>query len=135
MDEYLNDAFMKEDIDKMMACLTPRQRQVIGLRYDLDNTNGEMRTLEEIGRELCVTRERIRQIEEHAFTKIRSQQHESKVKEVQTSVLPPPKVIPAPNHNNSNSFDKIRRKYNAAGTDERNRRLQNKIERIRKTIN
>ncbi len=132
IDEYLNEACMKEEIDRMMACLTPRQQQIINLRYDLDHTNGEMRTLEEIGRELCLTREQIRQIEDHAFTKIKNfcqwQANENE-------------RIGRENSASKNGRETVSDEIltNKVGkrpkADERDRRLQNKIERIRKTLN
>jgi RNA polymerase primary sigma factor len=58
--------------DELMAALdelTPRERDVIMLRYGMDGD--EPRTLEEVGRALEVTRERVRQIESSALTKLR----------------------------------------------------------------
>src|SRR5712692_2230251 len=62
---------IKQQIKVMLDCLKPRERKVIELRYDLDDEKGEMRTLEEVGQEMQVSRERIRQIEEKAFDKMR----------------------------------------------------------------
>ena len=52
-----------------MASLTERERNVIKLRFGLDD--GKTRTLEEVGKEFNVTRERIRQIEAKALRKLR----------------------------------------------------------------
>ena len=53
----------------MLASLTPRERKVLELRFGLED--GRSRTLEEVGREFNVTRERIRQIEAKALRKLR----------------------------------------------------------------
>jgi RNA polymerase sigma factor (sigma-70 family) len=57
------------EIDKLLAPLDERERQILRLRYGLDR--GEPRTLEEVGRVLNLTRERIRQIERTALSKLR----------------------------------------------------------------
>ncbi len=57
------------EIDKLLAPLDDRERQILRLRYGLDR--GEPRTLEEVGRALDLTRERIRQIERTALAKLR----------------------------------------------------------------
>jgi len=56
-------------IDKILQSLGEREEKVIRLRYGLDD--GQPRTLEEVGREFCVTRERIRQIEVKALKKLK----------------------------------------------------------------
>ena len=58
-------------VEQMMDCLTDREAEVLDLRFGL--TDGEKRTLEEIGEVFGVTRERIRQIEKKALTKLRVQ--------------------------------------------------------------
>lgn len=60
---------MKEEIDKVLDSLTDREREVLELRYGLKD--GRTRTLEEIGKEFGVTRERIRQIESKALRKLK----------------------------------------------------------------
>jgi RNA polymerase primary sigma factor len=61
-------AWVADDLVKALQVLTPRQRDVLVLRYGLDG--GRPRTLEEIGRLHAVTRERIRQIEKKAKVKL-----------------------------------------------------------------
>jgi RNA polymerase sigma factor (sigma-70 family) len=60
---------LRREIDAVLATLSPREQEVIRLRCGLDD--GRPRTLAEVGRELGVTRERIRQIERRALTKLR----------------------------------------------------------------
>ena len=60
---------LKEQIDDVLHSLAPRERRVLQLRFGLDD--GRSRTLEEVGKEFNVTRERIRQIEAKALRKLR----------------------------------------------------------------
>jgi len=60
---------MKEQLDEVMNTLTPREAKVLKLRFGLED--GRARTLEEVGKEFDVTRERIRQIEAKALRKLR----------------------------------------------------------------
>ena len=57
-------------IQRALAQLTPREAKILRMHYGLD-TGSEPRTLEEIGQDLSVTRERVRQIEAGAFAKLR----------------------------------------------------------------
>ncbi|MCO5563361.1 hypothetical protein L7F22_017002 [Adiantum nelumboides] len=66
--KYLREFFM-EDVDSVLRTLRPRERDVMRLRYGLDD--GNPKTLVEIGRLFCVTRERIRQIESKAMSKLK----------------------------------------------------------------
>lgn len=61
---------LREQLMSVLESLTPREQKVIRLRYGLDDSHP--RTLEEVGREFSVTRERIRQIEAKALRKLRS---------------------------------------------------------------
>ncbi len=60
---------LKEQIDEVLSSLTPREQRVLQLRFGLED--GRSRTLEEVGKEFNVTRERIRQIEAKALRKLR----------------------------------------------------------------
>ena len=60
---------LKEQLDDLLATLTPREKNVLRLRYGLED--GRERTLEEVGKSFNVTRERIRQIEAQALRKLR----------------------------------------------------------------
>jgi RNA polymerase sigma factor (sigma-70 family) len=63
------------EVDKLLASLEEREREILRLRYGLDR--GEPRTLEEVGSALSLTRERIRQIERGALSKLRHPSGES----------------------------------------------------------
>ena len=65
----VNSALLKEEINKALDTLTERERRVLELRYGL--VDGKSRTLEEVGSEFKVTRERIRQIEAKAIRKLK----------------------------------------------------------------
>ncbi len=67
-EEAVNEVMMKDSLQSAMEVLTPREKQVIDLRFGL--TDGRPRTLEEVGTEFSVTRERIRQIEAKALRKL-----------------------------------------------------------------
>lgn len=69
-EEMLNRLSMKKDVHKALHTLTARERQVVRLRFGLPD--GRIRTLQEIGLVMGVSRERIRQIESGAFRKLRS---------------------------------------------------------------
>jgi RNA polymerase primary sigma factor len=66
-------AMLNEAVNQALAELSERERRVVRLRFGLDD--GEMRTLEEVGREFGVTRERIRQIESKTLAKLRHPMH------------------------------------------------------------
>ncbi len=63
------DALLPAEVARLLAPLDERERTVIRLRYGLDR--GEARTLEEVGESFNLTRERIRQIEARAMSKLR----------------------------------------------------------------
>ena len=67
--EYADNSLLKDKIDEVLKELTDREERVLRLRYGLDD--GRTHTLEEVGKEFGVTRERIRQIEAKAIKKLR----------------------------------------------------------------
>ncbi len=69
--EAVSYQLLKEQLNKVLHTLTPREEMVIKLRFGLDD--GRTRTLEEVGKEFNITRERIRQIEAKALRKLRHQ--------------------------------------------------------------
>lgn len=71
-EEYAHSQLLKETIQEVLSTLTEREEKVIRLRFGLDN--GRTWTLEEIGKEFNVTRERIRQIEAKAIKKLKGPQ-------------------------------------------------------------
>ncbi|MGQ0743489.1 MAG: RNA polymerase sigma factor RpoD [Acidimicrobiales bacterium] len=72
-------ALLSEAVAEALAGLTERERQVMRLRFGLDD--GQVRTLEEVGREFGVTRERIRQIEAKTLAKLRHPIRSQKLKD------------------------------------------------------
>lgn len=68
-DDYANRQLLKEEIDMVLQGLTEREEKVLRLRFGLED--GRTRTLEEVGKEFNVTRERIRQIEAKALRKLK----------------------------------------------------------------
>ncbi len=70
---------LKEHLGSVLGTLTKRERRVLQLRYGLED--GRQRTLEEVGREFGVTRERIRQIETKALRKLRHPSRSKKLKD------------------------------------------------------
>lgn len=68
-EEAMEQLVQKEEVSELLESLSDRERQVIRLRYGLDG--GKPGTLEEIGEQLGVTRERVRQIEARALEKLR----------------------------------------------------------------
>jgi RNA polymerase primary sigma factor len=69
--DVANHHFLKELVEDLLDGLTERERAVLSLRYGL--ADGRSRTLEEVGKAFQVTRERIRQIEARALSKLRAQ--------------------------------------------------------------
>jgi RNA polymerase primary sigma factor len=72
-------ALMREQLADVLKTLTPREARVLSLRYGLDD--GNPKTLEEVGKEFNVTRERIRQIEAKALRKLRHPSRSKKLKD------------------------------------------------------
>ncbi len=81
--EQAADTLLREHIEEVMQTLTPREAKVLKLRFGLED--GRMRTLEEVGKEFDVTRERIRQIEAKALRKLRHPSRSKKLKDFMSS--------------------------------------------------
>ena len=77
--DVVNFNMLKEQLLKVLDTLTPRETQVLRLRYGIKD--GKPRTLEEVGKEFNVTRERIRQIEAKALRKLRHPTRSKKLKD------------------------------------------------------
>jgi len=77
--EVVAGTLLKEQLIDVLDTLTPREEKVLRLRFGLDD--GKARTLEEVGREFAVTRERIRQIEAKALRKLRHPSRSKKLKD------------------------------------------------------
>ena len=71
---------MREQVDRVLSHLQDRERRVLELRFGL--FDGRPRTLEEIGGELNLTRERIRQIERKALGRLRGDAHVAELREL-----------------------------------------------------
>lgn len=78
-DDAASYILLKEQIEDVFSCLTDREQQVLVLRFGLKD--GKSRTLEEVGQHFSVTRERIRQIEGKALTKLRNRGKRDKIKD------------------------------------------------------
>ncbi len=72
-------SLLKEQLAEVLKTLTPREEKVLSLRYGLED--GHPRTLEEVGKEFNVTRERIRQIEAKALRKLRHPSRSKKLRD------------------------------------------------------
>jgi RNA polymerase primary sigma factor len=70
---------LKEQIEDVLGTLNAREKRVLELRFGLED--GRSRTLEEVGREFGVTRERIRQIEAKALRKLRHPSRSRRLKD------------------------------------------------------
>jgi RNA polymerase primary sigma factor len=77
--EAASHQLLKEQVEDVLASLTLRERKVLQLRFGLED--GRTRTLEEVGKEFGVTRERIRQIEAKALRKLRHPSRSRKLKD------------------------------------------------------
>jgi RNA polymerase primary sigma factor len=77
--EAASHQLLKEQVQEVVGSLTPREQKVLILRFGLED--GRSRTLEEVGREFNVTRERIRQIEAKALRKLRHPSRSKKLKD------------------------------------------------------
>ena len=77
--EVASYTLLKEQLVSVLSTLTPREEKVLKLRFGLED--GRTRTLEEVGKEFHVTRERIRQIEAKALRKLRHPSRSKKLKD------------------------------------------------------
>ncbi len=77
--EAAAETMLKEQLDEVLKTLTDREKKVLRLRFGLDDQRA--RTLEEVGKEFDVTRERIRQIEAKALRKLRHPSRSRKLKD------------------------------------------------------
>ncbi|MFQ5382082.1 MAG: RNA polymerase sigma factor RpoD [Dehalococcoidia bacterium] len=77
--EAASQQLLREQVEDVLASLTSRERRVLQLRFGLED--GRSRTLEEVGREFGVTRERIRQIEAKALRKLRHPSRSKKLRD------------------------------------------------------
>lgn len=82
-EDVLMKEFMKQDLAKVLDTLNLREKQVIRWRFGLGD--GRMKTLQEIGELMGVSRERIRQIESCAFRKLKNKR---RTKHLQQYVMP-----------------------------------------------
>ncbi len=80
--EYTAQAKLREELDEVLGTLTDREERVLRLRFGL--LDGRQRTLEEVGKEFGVTRERIRQIEAKALRKLKHPSRSKKLKDFMT---------------------------------------------------
>lgn len=79
IEEIVSEKMLKEELEQALSSLTSREQKVIRLRYGLDDARE--RTLEEIGKEFNLTRERIRQIEAKALRKLAHSSKSRKLKD------------------------------------------------------
>jgi RNA polymerase primary sigma factor len=78
-DQYANNQLLRDEIDLVLKSLADREEKVLRLRFGLED--GRTRTLEEVGKEFNVTRERIRQIEAKALRKLKNPTKSKRLKE------------------------------------------------------
>ncbi|HET9345324.1 MAG TPA: RNA polymerase sigma factor RpoD [Candidatus Limnocylindrales bacterium] len=81
-EEMVAEQLLKEQVSRVLDSLEGREERVLRLRFGLDD--GRPRTLEEVGKEFGLTRERIRQIESHALRKLRHPSRSRKLREFVT---------------------------------------------------
>ena len=72
-ESYVEGELLRENISKLLSELTPQEQEIIILRFGL--TDGNELSLSQVGERLGLSRERIRQIQQRAFTKLRKQKY------------------------------------------------------------
>lgn len=78
-EESASNQLLKEQVQSILSSLSDREQKIVKMRFGLDN--GKSHTLEEVGQEFAVTRERIRQIEAKALAKLRKHKDAKKLHE------------------------------------------------------
>ena len=78
-EESASSQLLKEQVQSVLSTLSEREQKIIKMRFGLEN--GKSHTLEEVGQEFAVTRERIRQIEAKALAKLRKHKDAKKLYE------------------------------------------------------
>jgi RNA polymerase primary sigma factor len=78
-EESATSQLLKEQVQSVLSTLSDREQKIVKMRFGLEN--GKSHTLEEVGREFAVTRERIRQIEAKALAKLRKHKDAKKLHE------------------------------------------------------
>ncbi len=122
--DHLYRQSLREAVEEVLATLSEQQARIISLRYGLDD--GEPRTLEEIGQQFSVTRERIRQIEAKALQKLQHRARSLSLRHYAGKLLPPP----APPEPKAGKSARAKKRGNlAARQDEMRRRTMPAAER------
>ena len=101
--DMTSQTLLREQLHDVLLTLTPREREVLDHRFGL--SDGYSRTLEEVGRQFNVTRERIRQIEAKALRKLR---HPTRLRRLQGYIND--ETIPSPNQQNAEKADAAKAK-------------------------
>lgn len=78
-EDSASNQLLKEQVQEILSSLSDREQKIVRMRFGLDN--GKNHTLEEVGQEFAVTRERIRQIEAKALAKLRKHKDAKKLYE------------------------------------------------------
>jgi RNA polymerase primary sigma factor len=78
-EDSATNQLLKEQVQDVLSSLSDREQKIVRMRFGLDN--GKSHTLEEVGQEFAVTRERIRQIEAKALAKLRKHKDAKKLYE------------------------------------------------------